>query len=128
MKTMITAQELKMRFLQQAAPIVDSYVNAALGIEDLKSLNMHCRTEVWDLVKQLILKSSDTVKMTITKPKDIIKAVEEGRCTMEEGQRLLAMYKALKEMENMQAEDGKALPVLNITLRDENGEREIQRS
>lgn len=104
----VTAQALKARFLNTAWPIVDAYINAALGIEELKSLNSGCREEVWDLVKKLMLQSSDKLEIDIKNAEDIIKAVSNGKCTFEEGDKLLAMFKKVKEIENinMQREGG----------------------
>jgi hypothetical protein len=97
-----TAQELKKHFLDIAWPIVDSYVNAALGHEDLKSTNSNCREEVWELVKKLMVQSSDKMNLAISEPLDIIKAVECGECTFKEAEQLLDMYKRVKEIENIE--------------------------
>jgi len=96
-----TAQELKTRFLDIAHPIVDAYVNAALGKEQLQSTNSGCREEVWELVKKLMLQSSDKLELDINEPMDIIKAVETGKCTFKEAEQLLDMYKRVKEIETV---------------------------
>lgn len=95
----VTAQELKQHFLETAWPIVDAYVNAALGKADIESLNSSCREEVWDLIKSLMLQSSDKLELNIESPEDILKAVESGKCTFEEGDKLLSLYKKVKEIE-----------------------------
>ncbi len=97
-----TAQELKKHFLDIAWPIVDSYVNAALGVEELKSTNAGCREEVWELVKKLMLSSSDKMNLEIESPRDVILAVEEGKCTFKEAEQLLDLYQRVKEIESEQ--------------------------
>lgn len=131
---MPTASELKLKFLEAAEPILYEYIGAALGTSELKSTNAGCRAEVWSLMKELILKASDTMRpedscgLEITCSKDITKFVKEGKLTVEDGKTLLAMYKTIAEIDSLGSEGGKPkLPVLNITLRDENGERKVER-
>lgn len=95
----LSAQELKAYFLKNAYPIVDQYIKAALGKEDLKSLSSDCRKEVWDLIKSLMLQSSDKLELNIESVEDILKAVENGKCTFEEGDKLMGLYKKAKEIE-----------------------------
>ena len=95
----VTAQAIKVRFLSSAWPIVDAYVKAALGTEDIQSLNSECRAEVWDVVKKLMLQSSDKLELNISSVQDILKAVECGECTFEEGKKLMSLYKQAKEIE-----------------------------
>ncbi len=112
----VSAQELKVHFLESAWPIVDAYVDAALGRAELQSLNSGCREEVWDLIKSLMLQSSDKLDIQIETVEDILKAVENGECTFEEGDKLMSLYKKAKEIENvggMQINEGGGL-VINI--------------
>ena len=94
-----TAQKLKEHFLEKAAPLVDEYVAAALGEGQIQSTNADARKEVWSLVKELILKSSDRLDLEIKSAQDVLDAVSSGKCTMEEGQELLSMFKKMKEIE-----------------------------
>lgn len=96
-----TAQELKQRFLEEAGPLVEEYIMAALGKGELSSTNAGAREKVWELLSQLMLQSSDKLELEITCPEDVIKAVTEGKCTMQEGQNLLKLYKAAKEIETI---------------------------
>ena len=116
----VSAQELKQHFLDNAWPIVDAYINAALGKEDLQSLNSGCREEVWDLIKTLMVQSSDKLELNIENPQDILKAVENGECTFEEGDKLLALYKKVKEIENVgtvsSGLDGLTVNILNTSV------------
>lgn len=102
-----SAQELKDHFLEKAQPIVDEYINAALGVEDLKSLNAGAREEVWDVIKQLMIQSSEKLQLDqIEGPEDIIKAVEAGKCTIKEADALLSMYKQVKDIKSDGIEGG----------------------
>ncbi len=134
---MKTIEQLKEHFIRLAEPIIEEYVGAALGTRELKSTNASCRTEVWDLLKQLMLKASDVIPqnpkisgLSLNSTKDIMRAVKDGHLNVEQGKQLVSMYKVIAESEAIGAVSGtKAnLPVLNITLRDADGEREIKRS
>lgn len=136
---MVTASQLKAKFLELAEPILDEYVGAALGHTEIKSTNAGCRAEVWSLLRELILKASDTMApkkgvdldITVTSAGDVIKAVNSGKITIDEGKQILLMLKTAAETNQINSDGlnvGKPLPILNITLRDKDGEREIKRS
>ena len=118
----ISAQELKQHFLEGAWPIVDAYINAALGTKDLESLNSGCREEVWDLVKKLMLQSSDKLELDIENPEDILKAVESGKCTFEEGDKLLGLYQKVKQIEGGGMIEGSGCLVVNVLVAGERKE------
>lgn len=101
-----TAQELKRMFLEKAAPLLNEYIDAALGKGELKSTNANCREEVWDLLKSLILKSSEKLQLQAATPEEILGAVTEGKCTIEEAKSLLAMFKQVKEIETQGIVEG----------------------
>ena len=126
--TKVTATFLKNRFLDAAYPLVDDYVNAALGEASIKSTNAGCREEVWSLLKELMLKSSDKIDIEIGSMRDILAAVESGKCTLEEGNKLIVMYKQVREAEHIGVDAGdkeRELPSLNFSLyRDKNEERD----
>jgi hypothetical protein len=96
-----TAQALKQHFLDNAHSIIDEYIGAALGTGDLKSNNSGAREEVWNLVKQLIMQSSDKLDLKVESPEDVLVAVSNGACTIKEGEALLKMYKSIKEIDTM---------------------------
>jgi len=93
-----SAQALKQYFLENAAPLVKQYIDAALGVAEIQSTNATAREEVWDVLKQLMLQSSDKLEISIEKADDILTAVSQGKCTFEEGEKLLSLYKKLKEV------------------------------
>lgn len=126
----LRAARLKQHFLEIASPLVDDYVAAALGTGELKSNNVGCREEVWDLLKTLMLEASDTSPaLTISCANDIVKAVDAGDCTIEEGEQLAKMFKHIGDSGAPLGEGGEIgkLPVLNITLHDSEGERELEK-
>ena len=96
-----TAQSLKQKFLEAAAPLVDEYINAALGKGSLSSTNAGAREEVWDVMKKLILQASDKLEIDIQSAEDVLEAVSSGKCTFEEGEKLLNLYKKVKEIDNI---------------------------
>jgi len=103
-----TAQELKQYFLDNAQPLVKEYIDAALGKGELKSTNMSAREEVWGVLKQLMLNSSDKLDIDINSAQDVLKAVSNGKCTFAEGEKLLEMYKKMSDIENVGALPGTA--------------------
>ena len=121
-KRVPTTQELKSHFMEIAWPIVDSYVNAALGKEDLKSFNSGCREEVWELVKKLMIQSSDKMNLDIDNPRDILLAVENGECTFKEAEQLLDLYQRVKdiEQEGGAVNSGNTGLLININTSSEN--------
>ena len=115
-----TAQQLKQHFLEEAAPLVDAYVNAALGKSEIQSTNADARTEVWDLLAHLMKQSSDKLEIDIKTAEDVIKAVTDGKCTMQEGEQLLKLYKTAKEITTVgmlpgASEGGLTINILSAT-------------
>lgn len=95
-----SAQELKQYFLDNAEPLVKQYIDAALGNGELKSTNADARTEVWDVLKTLMLQASDKLDVEITSAQDVLNAVSKGRCTFKEGEQLLDLYKKMSDIDN----------------------------
>lgn len=93
-----TAQELKMVFLEGAEELLKQYIDAATGKGELQSHNTSAREEVWNLLKEFMTKSSDKLEIEINEAEDVIEAVASGKCTFEEGQKLLNLYKQVKEV------------------------------
>ena len=109
-----TAQAMKQKFLEQAAPLVEQYVAAALGVADFVSLSTDAREEVWDVLKKMMLQSSEKIEIDIKTAQDVITAVTEGKCTMEEGKQLLELYKSVKSIETMGSIEGATGLTINI--------------
>jgi len=56
---------------------------------------------VWDVLKKLILSSSDRLGVEIDSVESILRAVSQGKCTFEEGEKLLDLFKKAKEISTM---------------------------
>lgn len=95
----VSAQQLKVSFLENAAPLVKQYVDAALGTAEFESVSSHAREEVWEILKELMLKSSDKLNLSLQSTKDVLDAVSSGKCTMKEGEELLKLFKQAKDIE-----------------------------
>ena len=111
-----TAQELKQYFLDNAQPLVKEYIDAALGKGELQSTNMSAREEVWGVLKQLMLSSSDKLNIDISSAQDVLDAVSNGKCTFQEGEKLLDMYKKMKDIENVGLVPGSAAAGFTINI------------
>lgn len=93
-----TAQRLKQFFIENAEPLLKEYINAALGVGKLSSNSADARQEVWDLLKKLMLQSSDKLEIDIKSAEDVLEAVSSGKCTFDEGEKLLNLYKKVREI------------------------------
>lgn len=111
-----TAQQLKQKFLEDAAPLVQQYVDAALGVADFNSMNAGAREEVWGVLKQLMLQSSDKLELDIQTAEDVLEAVSQGKCTFEEGEKLLSLFKKVKDIETAGQLPGGPGTGLQITI------------
>jgi hypothetical protein len=94
--------ELREKLLRRAAPLLDQYIDAALGYDTIESIDPHFREQVWGMIKKFI-ESADN-KLYLPEelrgdPTNILKAVETGYITIEEGERLLMMYRVIKQIE-----------------------------
>lgn len=107
--------ELRDHFLNRAAPLVDAYIDAALGTKDLDSYDSDARKEVWGILKRLLLASTDKLDMPhIEGPEDVLKAVESGKCTLEQAQMLIEMYNQVRYPQG--GGPGQGGPLFNITV------------
>ena len=52
------------------------------------------RFEIWEIVKSMIINSSENMKAELSTTRDVIKAVTEGKITVSEGEKLINMLKA----------------------------------
>ncbi len=104
----MTPQELRKLVLENGEELVKQYIDAALGKGKFNSTNMGAREELWDTLKSMILKADDPVKnkIDIKEAQTILEHVADGKLTLEEGERLLSMYKTVKDIERPQLEAG----------------------
>jgi len=126
----ISAQKLKAQFLEEAAPLVDQYISAALGKGELESTNIGAREEVWDVLKQLMLQSSTKIDIDVKSAQDVIDAVTAGKCTFEEGDKLMKLYESARKIEGnnlVGLEAGQQGFTINILNSQEASKPELER-
>lgn len=111
---------LKNVFATKALPLLQNYLDAALGNDVLKSVDGDAREEVWELLKTMVLKADDRINVPIElqgSPDRILLAVENGFISIAEGERLMKMYLDLMKFET-KGQDGNLnqtyIPNLNI--------------
>ena len=104
--------ELKKYFLEQAQPLIEQYINAAIGSQPLASTNAVARNEVWGVLKTLMLQSSDKIDIDTTNAEAVIKAVTSGKCTLAEGQQLMDMFQKLKTINQVESGTGQTLNII----------------
>ena len=95
----VTAQELKDKFLQEASPLIDQYLDATFGVAKLTSVDAACRKEVWGLLKVFLEKADEKIFLD-EKYRDgaegVLLAIQDGVLTIEEGERLITIHAAIK--------------------------------
>lgn len=113
-----TSHAMKQIVLDNGEEIVQQYVNAALGISEFTSTSVIAREEVWKLLTQLMLESSDKLNLKVNDVNDILEAVTSGTCTIKEGKELIAMFKEIKAIESpsLGLPGGSGAGMLNITI------------
>jgi len=94
----ITPTNLKEHFLKRAAPLIDDYIDKALGKKVGKSSNQYEQHEVWDVLKTIILSTKSyapivdlkggTIDEQVSK---ILALVSTGKLTLEEGKEYLSL-------------------------------------
>ena len=115
-----TPANLKAHFLHRAAPLIDDYIDAALGESILKSTNDHARFEVWSLLIEIMKQADNKAPILNVKGKSIddqisliLEDVFAGKSTVQEGRDMismvqqgfdaLAMPKLMEKMEQLTA-------------------------
>lgn len=96
-------RELMEQCLEKAEPVLQAYVDAALGVKDLKSINAGCRTELWDILKAVILYANEVehkyAPAGIETEKDVLNAVLSGKMMIKQGLDLMNLFLAVRKAE-----------------------------
>lgn len=114
------SHNLKGILLENAEELLKQYIQSALGKGEMQSHNREARSEVWGLVKHVILNASDILDIDVNSPEAIIGAVARGQCTADEARQLLKLYRQVSDINTQ--EKGAALASsggsgsLNITI------------
>ena len=89
---------LRMHFLRKSAPLIDNYIDVALGSAIPLSTNAQVQHEVWDTLKQIILSAKNPAPIVDLRGKavsdqidEILIMATEGRCTLEEAKELMSL-------------------------------------
>jgi len=92
--------QLRQLILDNGEELVQQYIDAALGKGGFTATNLSAREEMWDMLKSMMLKSSDTVDaLDVQEARNILDHVASGKLTLAEGDKLLAMFKTVAEIE-----------------------------
>lgn len=98
---MTTAVALRQILLKNSAEVAQLYVDAAVGKQTFMNTLPEARTEVWEVIKELVLKADDPLplaKLTdgdINEKVDIVlNEVAEGKITPNDGKKLMALLQA----------------------------------
>lgn len=111
---------LKAHFLHRASPLIDEYIDAALGNSTFSATSDHARFEVWTLLKTIIIEAKNPAPILDIKGKTIDDQVSQiltlastGKCTLEEARDFLSLVQQgfeltelpeiMKKMESLEA-------------------------
>lgn len=92
--------QLRAHLLSRGAALVDQYIDAAYGKDTIESIDPHFRQEVWGLIKKFIESADEKIYLPEDyrgSPEKVLEAVESGIITLEEGERLIAMYRVIEQ-------------------------------
>ena len=94
----ITPSSLRAHFLHKASPLIDLYIDVALGEAVPKSTNIQMQHEVWEVLKTIILSAKNpapiidlkghTVDEQVSK---ILELVSTGKITLDDGKEYLSL-------------------------------------
>ena len=99
-KIQITPTTLRTEFLQEAKPIMNAYIDVALGDGVMKG-NKEIYSKVWDVLSQVILQADDMRKIHVQSNADILKLLRHGKLTVGEAERLMGVMQKMFEMEQL---------------------------
>lgn len=93
-----TPTNLRAHFLHRASPLIDEYIDSALGRKVLNSTSDHARIEVWNILKQIILEAKNPSPLMNIRGKPINDQVDQiltltssGKINLEEGKEWLSL-------------------------------------
>ncbi|MHA1220146.1 MAG: hypothetical protein ACTSQB_00255 [Candidatus Heimdallarchaeota archaeon] len=115
-----TPMNLRRHFLHRASPLIDEYINAALGTSTFSATSDHARSEVWGILKQLIIEAKNPAPMLDLRGKNIEEQIDKiltlvstGGISLEEGREYISLVqqgfeaaelpKLMQQMEKLEA-------------------------
>lgn len=118
--------ELREHLLEHAGEVLDQYLNVATGRGEIVSTNHGIRSEVWDLIKEMLTNSGERILIPDYDgtPESILEAAARGQCSIQDAQKLLGLYYKLKEIEVLGKEqnNGGFFPFINFNVRQPDGQ------
>lgn len=120
-----TVPELRNHLIANLGEVIDHYLNVATGKEDVKSTNHNMRQEVWELAKEIMTNSGQLIQIDGDgTPEGVLRAIEDGKCSIQDGEKLLKIYYKVKEIENIGKEAGEAnvFPFLQFSVHNPHGQ------
>ena len=104
MKTPIQSMnpsEMKYHFIERASPLIDDYIDSALGVSYMKSNNSLIQQEVWNLLRELILNAKNKAPLLNLRGKNIESQIDEiltkvsaGEINLEEAKEYMSLVSA----------------------------------
>ena len=104
MKTPIQSMnpsEMKYHFIERASPLIDAYIDSALGVSYMKSNNSLIQQEVWNLLRELILNAKNKAPLLNLRGKNIESQIDEiltkvsaGEINLEEAKEYMSLVSA----------------------------------
>ena len=93
-----TPSNLRMHFLRKSAPLIDEYIDVALGRATPSSTNAQMQNQVWDTLKQIILSAKNPAPIVDLRGKVVSDQIDEillmatkGKCTLDEAKELMSL-------------------------------------
>jgi len=106
---MSTPESLRAEFILKAGPLIDQYVDAALGKAELKATSGQALTAVWELLSDIIKQAGDKAAIDIDgddiseKIEDLLNKVSKGVLTPEQGKKYMTLIQSGFELTELPA-------------------------
>jgi hypothetical protein len=96
-----TPSELRDEFIQKAYPIIDEYINAALGTSEFKATSTDARTQVWDTIKTVILGATTLQKINAESTNNIIQMLANGDISIDQAMKLMSILEKQSNIDDL---------------------------
>lgn len=94
----ITPVNIRRHFLHKAAPLIDTYIDVALGKKVPETTNLQMQNQVWEVLREIILSASDHAPVIDLKGKTvdeqvskILELVSTGGIPIDQGKEYLSL-------------------------------------
>lgn len=69
--------KMRSHFLEEASPLIDQMINAALGTKKMNSQDNYAINEVWNVLKEIIIKANNPAPLIDLRGKDITDQIDQ---------------------------------------------------